>query len=620
MTDPVRSASFAMLLRQYRLAAGLTQAALAERAGLAERTIQDLERGVGRPRRETFHRLTAALHLAPDARAEFERSTSSPRHRRGRRAEGILPSGNSSPGSPDAPGLASAARMNMPTPLASFVGRERELADLVLLIETCRLLTLTGPGGCGKTRLAQAFAPRVSSKFPDGVYFVSLAPLADPSLVASTVAEALGIPETPDRPVTESLRHGIGERRILLMLDNFEHLLAAGPWLVDLLAACAHLAALVTSREVLRLRGEQVYPVPSLSLPDPEALSPGDAGLASSLSETEAVRLFVDRARSARPDFRLDAGNAAAVAEVCLRLDGLPLALELAAAHVRHLAPQAMRRRLESRLRLLTGGARDLPARQRTLRDTIAWSYDLLDDAERRLFRRLSVFVGEWSLEAAEVVCEASGDLGLDVLDGVVSLADKSLLRHGATRDAEPRFAMLETIREYGLEQLGAAGEEAGIRRRHLAWYADLAERGQTGMHGPDGADWTRRLAAEVDNFRAALAWSLADADPSSAHVGLRMAGALFQYWLFRDHVVEGRRWLESTLAADHARAADGTTPTPLPAPRVGAFGAHPRVVALGELSVLTTYMGDMEQSSRLAEEALSLARRVQDRLGEAHA
>ena len=430
------------------------------------------------------------------------------------------------------------------------------------------------------------------------------------------------------------------------MLDNFEHLLSAAPVVADLLAACPNLHVLVTSREILRLGGEQIYPVPPMMLPDVASLSPGDGDLLSACSKSEAVRLFAARAGSARAGFRLDQHNAAVVAEICGRLDGLPLAIELAAARVGHLTLDLLRTRLERRLQLLTRGPRDAPARQQTLRDAIAWSYDLLDDDERRLFRRLGAFSGgcafgavAWMLgsdgEHATGVFPDTRDPTPDVVDLVASLVDKSLLQPDGTV-GEPRFGMLETIREYALEKLEEAGEHAAMRRRHLRWCVQLAERVCEEFYGPNAAEWLERMTAEYGNVRAALAWSLVDEAPTSSEDGLRLAASLLAFWYSRDYLSEGRRWLEQVLArAGHAPSAEGGRANlTAEEPEEGAFdvtlnhdpvrrhqwGRAPQIVALNALAFLASDQQRLDQAERSAGAALALARCAGDVVGQTYA
>jgi predicted ATPase len=429
--------------------------------------------------------------------------------------------------------------------------------------------------------------------FSDGVFFVDLAPIRDPGLVASTISQTLGVRETEDRPLQESLQDYLRQKQFLLLLDNFEHVMEAAPLVAELLAAAPRLKVLVTSRAPLHLHGEQEFPVPPLAVPDLRSLPPVPA-----LWQYGAVRLFVERARAVKPDFSLSNENAVAVAEICCRLDGLPLAIELAAARMKLFSPQALLSRLEHRLALLTGGARDLPKRQQTLRGAIAWSYDLLDESEQRLFRWLSCFVSGCTLAAVEAVCNAEGEL--DVLEGLASLVDKSLLRQEEQADGEPRFGMLEMIREFGLERLAKSGETETIRRKHAHFFLAMAEAAGPKLHSAERDEWLQRLERDYSNVQAALAWS--QAGPESGDLGLRLAGALHQFWLWRGNWSEGRGWLEAALARSE------------PTERTRA-----RAEALFGLARLAAWQGDSETARPPLEEAVALYREVGDKRGLAH-
>src|ERR1700723_1959672 len=394
---------------------------------------------------------------------------------------------------------------NIPVQRTRFVGQEKEVAAAkeLLLRPDVRLLTVTGPGGIGKTRLAVEVAGGLMEHFPGGIHFVPLSPLTDPGLLASVIVQTLGIREAGAQSSLEVLQKVLRDSApMLLLLDNFEHLMQAAPTVAELLAMSPKLKILVTSRAALHVYGEHEFPVPALAVPDLQAMPAPEV-----LSQFPAIALFVQRALAAKPDFELDPQNASAVIEICARLDGLPLAIELAAARVKVLSPAAMRTRLASRLQLLTGGARDLPQRQQTLRAAFDWSHDLLSAAEQKLFRRLSVFVGGCTLEGVEAVCDTKGDLELDLLDGMSSMVDKSLLQQFEQPNGEPRFLMLETIREYAREKLEASGEDAATKRAHAAYCLVLAEEAAAAPGGVEGAEGRGRVALEHDNFRAALDW-----------------------------------------------------------------------------------------------------------------
>jgi predicted ATPase len=436
-------------------------------------------------------------------------------------------------------------RNNLPPQSTPLVGREREVREVCerLRQEDMRLLTLTGPGGTGKTRLALQAAADLLDAYRDGVFFVSLATVTDPDLFFKEIAGALDLRESGDVPLKDLLKEYVGRRDLLLVLDNFEQLLSAVPLVGELLSAAPRLKVLAASRIPLGIYGEHEYAVPPLAVPDPERL-PG----LEDLSQYEAVRLFIERAEAAKAGFEITSENASAVAEICARLDGLPLAIELAAARVKLLPPRAMLGRLGRRLKLLTGGARDLPERQRTLRGAIEWSHTLLDEGEKTLFYRMAVFSGGRTLEAVEAVCDAQGDLPIDALEGVSSLLDKSLLRQEEGPNGEPRFIMLETIHEYARERLQESGEAEEIGRAHAGYFLALAEEAELELTGSDQAEWLERLEVEHDNMRTALRWSLEGEDPG---LGLGLASALAHFWLVRGFWSEGRGWLEEVLAGN---------------------------------------------------------------------
>ena len=434
------------------------------------------------------------------------------------------------------------------------MGREKERAALrALLAEPgVRIVTLTGFGGIGKTRLALQVADELAGRFPAGVSFVPLESARDADQMVAAISRTLGARETAASTLLDSLKEHLASTArtpMLLLLDNFEQVTAAALTIAELVAVAPAMKVVVTSRSPLHVYGEHEFPVPPLALPDLRALPSVDR-----LSQFESVALFLQRAQAVKPDFALTKENAAAVAEICARLDGLPLALELAAARVKLLSPAAMQSRLEKRLQLLTGGALDLPARQRTLRGAIEWSYELLNEDEQKLFRRLSVFVDGCTLEAAEAVCNAKDDLGIDPLDRMSSMVDKSLVRQVETEGEEPRFVMLETLREYALERLTESGDEPVTRRTHAAYCLVLAEEVGSADSGVEPAGWLARCEREHENFRAALEWIC---QKGEAQWGLRLGGALFQFWERREYITEGREWLTRLLDLPGAAARD---------------------------------------------------------------
>jgi predicted ATPase/class 3 adenylate cyclase len=479
---------------------------------------------------------------------------------------------------------------NLPAQPTALIGREQEVATAIALLERSdvRLLTVTGPGGVGKTRLSLQIAVQLSASFPDGVYFVDLAPLREPERIGTAIARTLGLREAGDQPLEERLRDYLRNKRMLLLLDNVEHLLDGAVLAAALLAATSQLKVLATSRTRLRLRGEHVVALQPLALPEGAQLP------AAHLTQYAAVALFIARAREVAVDFEVTNTTAPAVAAICVQLDGLPLAIELAAARIRLFPPEALLQRLSNLQVLRMDGPRDAPARQRTLRATIAWSYALLDARTQVLFRRLGVFVGACALDAIAAVCGANEQGEEDVLDALAALVDHSLLRRRQGLAGEPRFSLLETIRAYAQEQLASSGEATSTRRRHAAYYLALAEEAEQGLRGPHQREWLRRLDQELDNLRAVLAWSqTAEGD---ATIGLRLAAALWWLWYFRGYFHEGRRWLQAVLALPAAES--------LPSARAKA---------LASAGLLAWAQGDLVAARAWLSESVELGRALGD-------
>lgn len=475
---------------------------------------------------------------------------------------------------------------NLLVQLTPFVGRAKEVAEICSTVRDARLVTLTGPGGTGKTRLSLEVAAQLLLEFADGTFFVPLAPVVDPGLVASTIAGQLALTEQMDRPIVDTIKEHVRDKEMLLVVDNFEQVLDAAPLISELLRASPKLKVVVTSRAVLHIDGEHEYPVPPMAVPDPDELPPLEV-----LSHYDAVELFVARAVAAQPHFVLTEENASATIAICARLEGLPLALELAAARVKLLTPTEILARLERTLTFLTGGGRDRPQRQQTLRDAIAWSYELLDEAESALFRRLAMFAGGWDIEAAEAICNPGAELGTDILDGLVSLADKSLIRRFETDLGSSRFRMLVVIREFASDALAECGEREMIRRRHADHFAALLERAEPEMTGQE--NWPDRLELELDNLRAVLHYCLESGD---ARTGQFLAGRAWRFWHLRGHLAEGREWLEALLDDATGRA------------RTAA-----RAKALMGLGSMDYWLGDYDATLDHYEEGLEIYRELGD-------
>ncbi|HEX5167516.1 MAG TPA: helix-turn-helix domain-containing protein [Thermomicrobiales bacterium] len=628
-----RFPDFTDALRRARRAAGISQEELAERSGLSARAISDLERGVNRaPRRDTLEMLAEALDLSPDERKTWERL----RHTVVARAkqERVATYAERS-SSATAHSHRESRRSNLPRPLTPLIGRERELSTIAewLLDDTRRIVTLIGSGDTGKTRLAIEAGIQQHDAFHGSVYFADLAPITDPDLAMRTIAAATGIRSLGRDSPAVTLREVIRHQPVLLIIDNMEQVLDIASELAGVVTDCPNLRVLATSRAPLRVRGEHEFPVSPLKLPEL-----GETSDLAIMLQNDAVRLFTERAQAVYPGFAISNDNVAAVAQICVHLDGLPLAIELAAARVKLLSPQAMLPLMGHRLKLLAGGHRDLPARQQTLRATIDWSYELLKPEQQRLFRQLATFTGGWTLEAADAISEASPATRttesaqvLHVIDGHSALIDQSLVRRIERPEGGTRFAMFESLREYGRDKLQDHHESDDLRERHAAYFLAMAEHAARALDADDPVPVLNQLASEHDNLRAALEWFHLSRD---AQRGLCLVGYLREFWYMRGHIAEGRAHTAEFLSLPNAaepspcRAMALTTAAWLALRQNDAEAVQHATEALAirraagddfHVSFLLTIMGvavdnlhrDLEQSRRYHEQSLAIARRT---------